>query len=134
MVPPRFWRECSSRYNLIGIKCTNCNKVFFPPRDICPECRRGSIEKREEVKLSGRGKILTYTVVHTPLKAFDLQVPYIMAIIELEEGPKVTTQIVNCKIDDVEIGKNVKAVFRKIREDGKSGIIHYGYKFEIEKD
>lgn len=131
MVPPRFWRESSQRYNLIGTKCLNCNKVFFPPRNICPECRRGSIEKREEIQLSGNGKILTFTIVHTPLKAFNLQVPYVMAIIELEEGPRVTAQIVNCEIDEVKIGADVKSVFRKIREDGKSGIIHYGYKFEL---
>lgn len=131
MVPPRFWRESSQRYNLIGTKCLNCNKVYFPPRDICPDCRRNSIEKRKEIQLSGLGNILTYTIVHSPLPAFDLQVPYIMAIIELEEGPRVTAQIVNCEIDDVKIGANVKSVFRKIREDGKSGIIHYGYKFEL---
>lgn len=133
MVPPRFWRECSQRYNLIGTKCLICDKVFFPPRNICPECRRGSLEKREEIKLSGKGEILTYTVVHSPLKPFALQVPYVMAIIELDEGPRVTAQIVSCDIEDVKIGSKVKSVFRKIREDGKSGIIHYGYKFELEK-
>ena len=54
-----------------------------------------------------------------------------MAIVELEEGAKLTTQIVDCNPEDVEIGDEVEMVFRKIREEGDDGVISYGYKFRL---
>ncbi len=54
---PRFWREIPQRYNLIGNQCDSCGKVFFPPRVSCPYCRRKSIGKMQELKLSGKGEI-----------------------------------------------------------------------------
>lgn len=125
---PRFWRSIRSRYNLIGKKCLTCDKVYFPPRTICPNCRRKG--KLTDYKLKGEGKILTFTVIHVAPEDFKRQAPYIMAIVKLDEGPKITTQIVNCKLEEIHIGMRVRAVFRKIKEDGSSGIIHYGYKFE----
>jgi hypothetical protein len=83
------------------------------------------------VKLSGIGKVLTYSVIHNSPRMLKLETPYIVAIIELEEGPRVTAQIVDCDPADVKIGTNVKVTFRKLREDGKSGVIHYGYKFVV---
>jgi len=58
-----------------------------------------------------------------------MQVPYVMAIIELDEGVRLTGQVIDCKPDDVKIGMRVAATFRKLGEDGRAGIIHYGYKF-----
>jgi uncharacterized OB-fold protein len=124
---PRFWRNLKSRYNLIGTKCMNCKEVHFPPRHFCPECRR--LSRLEEFKLEGRGEIVTYTVIHAPMEGFEGQLPYILAIVKLSDGPKITTQIVDCEIDEVETGMEVKSVFRKIQEDGEAGLIHYGYKF-----
>jgi hypothetical protein len=58
-----------------------------------------------------------------------MQIPYIVAIIQLEEGPRVTGQLVDCDPSQIKIGMKVQSCFRKIREEGKSGVIHYGYKF-----
>ncbi len=55
--------------------------------------------------------------------------PYIMAIVEMEEGVRVTAQIVDCKPEDVKIGMKVEAIFRRMGAEGKSGLIRYGYKF-----
>jgi hypothetical protein len=129
---PRFWRSVQSRYNLIGIKCLNCGEVYFPPRNLCPKCRR--LSKLEKIKLNGRGEILTYTIIHTAPEGFERQTPYIMAIVKLDDGPKLTTQIVDCELDEVEIGMRVKSVFRRIREDGEAGLIYYGYKFKPIKE
>ncbi len=126
------WRESTHRYRLVGHKCGNCNTVYFPPRDICIKCHRESIGKIKECNMSGKGEIVTFTVVHDVPPAFARQRPYIMALIRLEEGPMLTAQIVDTDPGDVEIGKKVSAVFRRIREDGKSGIIQYGYKFVLE--
>ncbi len=127
---PRFWRSIQSRYNLIATKCTKCNEIYFPPRGFCTICRRqGTLE---EIKLSGRGEVMTYTVIHSAPEGFEKQVPYIMAIVKLEEGPMVTTQLVDCDPGEVEISMPVVSVFRKIKDTGDGGLIHYGYKFKKE--
>jgi len=127
---PRFWREIPQRYNLIGNECGSCKKVYFPPRESCPYCRRKSIGKMKEKKLSGKGKILTYSIIYSAPEHFEGQVPYPIAIIKLDEGPKLTAQIVDCDIDQVKIGMKVSSTFRKIQTDGHMGAIYYGYKFK----
>jgi uncharacterized OB-fold protein len=126
----RFWREIPQRYNLVGNKCGSCAKVFFPPKQSCPECRRKSMGKMEQIKLSGKGEIITYTITHVGPDNFEEQVPYPVAIVELEEGPRVTAQIVDCDIKDVKIGMKVESTFRRIQEDGSTGALYYGYKFK----
>ncbi len=125
MTVPRIWREISKRYNLIGSICKKCNRKYFPERDICPACRRESAYQMEDWKFSSYGKIISYTKVYDGF--FKLQIPYIIGLIELEDGVKLIAQIVDT--DEVNFGDKVEMVFRKISEDGKSGIIHYGYKF-----
>jgi len=131
MAIARFWRENESRYNLHGKKCTNCDKTYFPPRDMCPKCRRASIGKMQKVQLTGKGKVVSYSTVHDGLPEFHMQLPYTIAIIELEEGARITGQIVDCKENLVKIGSKVETVFRKLGEEGKAGVIHYGYKFKL---
>ncbi len=126
----RFWREIPQRYNLIGNKCGSCEKIFFPPREACPECRRKSIGKMKDYKLNGKGKIVTYTIIHSGPEDFEKQIPYPIAIIKLDEGPCITAQIVDCKPKDVKIGMSVQSTFRKIQQDGHIGAIYYGYKFK----
>ena len=127
---PRFWREIPQRYSLVGNKCGECSRIYFPPRESCPYCRRKSMGKMKDVKLSGKGKVFTYTIIHEASGSFEGQTPYPMAIIELDEGPKITAQIVDCEPKDVKIGMKVKSTFRKIQEGGYIGAIHYGYKFK----
>ncbi|MBW9222241.1 Zn-ribbon domain-containing OB-fold protein [Methanothermococcus sp. SCGC AD-155-C09] len=124
----RTWRHISERYCLIGTRCKTCGRIYFPSRNVCPHCRRKG--KLEEYKLNGKGKVYTYSVIHAPPKDFEKVSPYIIAIVELEEGPKITAQI-DCDIDEVYIGMPVEAVFRRIKEDGEDGIIDYGYKFKV---
>lgn len=127
---PRFWREIPQRYNLIGTKCKVCGRVYFPPREVCPYCRRKSLENMEKIKLSGKGTLYSYTIIHTPPSKFEGQAPYAVGIVELEEGPRITSQIVDCELDKIKIGMKVEAVFRKIQEDGDTGAIYYGFKFK----
>ena len=127
---PRFWREIPQRYNLIGNKCDECGLIFFPPRESCPECRRKSFGKMKEYRLSDKGIVETYTIIYEAPEKFEGQTPYAIAIIKLKEGPKITAQIVDCKLDDIKIGMKVKSTFRKIQDDGYVGAIYYGYKFK----
>ena len=128
----RFWREQDNRYNLIGAKCGKCGRVYFPPPKMCKDCHRLSIGKMERHQIKGRGKVVSYTVVHEGPHDLKMQIPYIMAIIEMDDGPRLTAQLVDCEPGDVKIDMVVEAVFRKINEEGKSGVIHYGYKFRPE--
>lgn len=128
----RAWRHIPQRYSLIGSKCTQCETVFFPKRVICPECRRKG--KLKDMQLAGAGKIFTYSVIHTPTDEFKTLAPYVVAIVELEDGAKITTQIVDCKPEDVSIGDEVEMVFRRIKEEGDDGVISYGYKFKLKNN
>ncbi len=129
MAIPRFWREIGSRYNLIGSKCGSCGKVDFPPRSVCPDCGRKSIGKMGRYHLGGKGTVVTYTVIHDAPSQFEMQKPYIIAIIEMDEGVRLTSQIIDAKPEDVKIGMHVQATFRKLGQEGDAGVIHYGYKF-----
>jgi len=125
---PLYWRLSKSRYTLTGTKCTRCGSVYFPPRSLCPKCRsKGNLE---DFRFSGKGKIISWTVIRAPPEGFEQQTPYAVAIIELDEGAKITGQIVS-DLDKIEVGKPVRAVFRRMYADGPDGLIHYGIKWDI---
>ena len=127
----RFWRETPRRYNLGGTRCSNCRTVYFPPRSVCPTCakHRASIGRMEPFQLSGEGEVVTFTIVHDAAEGFEMQVPYVLAIVRTREGPQLTGQVVDIAPEEAHIGLRVKATFRKLREEGRAGVIHYGYKF-----
>lgn len=122
----RFWRKIPQRYNLIGTRCESCGRHYFPPRSFCPDCRRGG--KIVEYRFPGTGKIVTYTVIRAASEQFENTTPYVLAIIQLDEGPRLTSQVV-AKPGEVAVGTRVRSVFRRIMADGDSGVIHYGTKF-----
>ena len=132
MTVPRFWREIPQRYNLQASKCGNCLAIHFPPREVCPTCRRASIGKMTMANLSGRGTILESTRVHKPAPGFELQVPYFVALVQTEEGPIVTGQVVDSDPKGIVAGAAVKAVFRRLGQDGEAGVIYYGTKWQVE--
>lgn len=126
---PSYWRLIPQRYNLIGTECENCGEKFFPPRKLCPTCRRKG--RIREYKFSGEGEIFSYTVIYSPPEGFEKNKPYAIGIVKLNEGPMITGQIVDCSLEDVDIGKKVKAVFRRVMTSGSEGSIRYGYKFKL---
>jgi uncharacterized OB-fold protein len=118
------WRLKEQRYKLIGTKCAGCSIVHFPARSMCPDCHKAT----EKHQLSGLGEIVSFTHIHTNPAGF--AAPYTIALIKLNEGPMISSQVVSRK-EDVDIGKKVRVVFRKLSEDGEAGLIHYGFKFEV---
>jgi hypothetical protein len=78
------------------------------------------------------GRILTYTQLHEPLPGFEAQAPFFIAVVELENGGRVLSQVVDSPEESIKIGAKVRAVVRKVRVDGESGQILYGYKFVVE--
>jgi hypothetical protein len=87
-------------------------------------------EEMEQFRFSGSGKILSYTIIHAAPDGFEKYSPYAIALIQLDEGPVISSQVVGWG-GKIAIGKNVQMVFRKLHEDGKSGVIDYGFKFEL---
>ena len=110
---------------LIGSKCRKCSYVTFPPRGACSACI--SNETMEAVSLGSRGKIETFSVLHTA--APDFKAPYILAYV-LIGGAKVLSLITGCepKEESLEIGDEVELVIEKIREDERGNEV-WGYKF-----
>jgi uncharacterized protein len=128
---PLTWRRIPERYRMVGNKCLTCSECYFPPRKICKKCRRKG--RLEPLTYSGKGEVYTFTEIHSPAEGFEEQVPYVFAIIKLDEGAHVTGQIVDAHKEDLKIGSKVSAVFRKIQSDDPEGLIHYGFKFKLVK-
>ncbi|MGB3457961.1 MAG: Zn-ribbon domain-containing OB-fold protein [Halobacteriota archaeon] len=126
----KFWREQASRYNLEGTHCLTCGSFFFPPRIVCPKCRRdGNIERYQ---FNGTGEVVTYTTVYQAPKNPNRQKPYTLATIKLDEGPRLLSEVI-CEPEEISTGMRVSSVFRKIGEEGERGIIYYGTKFVLAK-
>ncbi len=122
------WRNYKARYCLIGKKCEDCGALYFPPATFCKKCGSTNLK---DYKFSGKGNIFSYTIIRTPPAGFEKRNSYPIAIIELEEGPKILGEVICDEYDSLKIGKKVRAVFRKIFEDGEKGIIHYALKWEL---
>ncbi len=120
----RYTREIPHRYRLEAQKFSD-GYVSLATRYISPE---SNTQKSEMITLKGTGKIVTFTVIHIAADAFAKQTPFPVAIIETDEGARLTAQIVDCNISDVKIGGKVEFIFRKMGEEGESGIINYCYK------
>lgn len=125
MPSARYWREVPSRLRLEGSKCKECGRVSYPVRRRCPSCRSADLEP---VALSRKGRVVTSTVVHVAPAAFMMEAPYAMAIVETPEKARLMVQVVDCDPATVQPGEAVALEFRRIRKEGRSGILCYGYK------
>lgn len=125
MITARYHREIPQRYRLEASKCTKCNKINFPPRLICPECKGKSFVN---VVLNDEGTLQTFTIIRSASDKFSKETPFAIGIIELNDGVKITAQIADVEPEELKVGQKVKLTFRKIQEDGKAGILCYGYK------
>lgn len=123
---PRNWRLREQRYRLEGTRCPACDALYFPPREICPTCRSRALES---YRLSGRGTVYSHTTIYQAPEGFEHSVPYVVALIDLEEGPRITAQLTDTDPDEVEVGMPVEMVIRKWNEQGETGLVNYGYKF-----
>ncbi len=125
---PMLWRRIRHRYNLVGRHCKTCDSKYFPPIPLCRKCRRKS--DLVDFQFSGLGKIYSYTIIRDPPTGFRDLAPYAIAMIRLDEGPLVLSQIVDTKFEDLRIGMSVQVVFRRIGDAGRTGVLHYSYKFK----
>ncbi len=103
-----FWDGCKN-HELRIQKCRACDAYQFYPRLYCTACMSAELEW---VRASGRGTVLSFTTVHRPVtEAFADDVPYVVALITLEEGPQMMSNVVGCAPEAVEIGLSVEVAF-----------------------
>ena len=109
-----YWDACK-RHELTLPKCRSCDRFFFYPRAVCPHCMSQDIEW---VKSSGRGKVWTFSAHHLgPTKAYVGEPPHVVAIVDMDEGCKMMSNIVGCSPEDVSIGMEVKVVFDDVTDE-----------------
>jgi uncharacterized protein len=104
-----FWDAAAEGRLLIAV-CHECGHRFFYPRPFCPTCWSESVGW---LQASGRAQLYTWSVVYVnDLPPFHGRLPYVAAIAELEEGPRVETNIVDCAFDALYVGMPLEVQFR----------------------
>ncbi len=124
MPSARYTREIPQRYRLEAGKCSSCGKIYYPPRLVCTCGGR----EFETVTLPDTGKVATYTVIRVAPSDFTDEVPYALAIVEVEGGVRLMVQLVDVPLENIQTGMPVRLEFRKIYQEGEAGIICYGHK------
>ena len=109
-----YWEACH-RGRLVVRGCADCGHRFLPPAALCPACWS---ERVSFVEMSGRARVFSWIVVHRPQHpAFFDDAPYHVAIVELEEGPRMHTRLVGVDVADIRIGMDVEVVFQKVDDE-----------------
>ena len=104
----QFW-EAAAEGKLLLQRCGDCGAYIFYPRTLCPACHSDRLEWKEA---GGEGTIYTYTIARRAAgPAFQADVPYVIALIDLEEGPRMMSNIVTEDVEAVRIGQRVKVTF-----------------------
>ncbi len=101
-----FW-EAAKRHELMLQRCGACNAFIYYPRDRCPHCLSDRLEWQ---RVSGRGMLYSYTIVRRASTRSFADQPYVLAIVELEEGPRMTTNL-EATPDQIKIGMPVTVHF-----------------------
>jgi uncharacterized OB-fold protein len=104
-----FW-EGASRGVLLLPKCLHCRRVIWYPKTFCSECGTIGVDWHEA---SGKGEIYSYTIMHAKRAAgpYADVVPYVIAVVELDEGPRLMTNIVDTDPESLMVGQKVRVVF-----------------------
>jgi uncharacterized OB-fold protein len=121
-----FWRARDRYYGILGNKCTRCGAEYFPPVNICRKCRSTTLK---DERMPHSGTLLSYTMQKESLPGFEDQEPMIFGLVRLENGVTIVAQIVDIAYESLKEGSKLRAVFRRVKSEGESGQIFYGYKF-----
>ena len=108
-----FWAAVQER-RLIMPTCNACAAVTFPPTVACPQCSSRDFTWTE---MSGRGKVYSFTVYHRVYHpAFKDKVPYVVAVVELDEGPRIISNVVGIAVGDVTCEMPVAVMYEEARD------------------
>jgi len=124
----RFWRIRNQHYTFSYAKCKKCGHAFYPPKHSCPKC--GS--KDLELKVPPReGELITWTKVYDVPFYFEDEKPIYFGLVKLGEVMVMAPIVDVTDENQLKEGAKVETVFRRIKEDGESGLIYYGLKFRL---
>jgi hypothetical protein len=116
-----FWDGCA-RHELVIQQCQSCGRFWFPPSNRCQHCWSGEFVW---TPVSGRGELYSFTVYHRAYAAeLAEQLPYVVGVVELEEGPRLISNVVQSDTDQVHVGMPVEVVFRDL--DGAVSLHAFG--------
>ena len=104
----KFWDGCNNEQLLIQC-CDDCNRYIYYPRIVCPHCMSSNISWHES---KGTGKIYSYTIVRFGPPGFEEDVPYISALVELDEGVRMISNLVECDLEDIKCDIPVEVTFK----------------------
>jgi len=103
-----FW-EAARRHQLVLQRCRDCGRFRYPPAPVCPDCLS---EQSEWTPVSGRGRVTTFVVFHKAwFPSFADAIPYNVVQVQLEEGPRLTANLVGVENSDIRIGMDVEVAF-----------------------
>jgi uncharacterized OB-fold protein len=105
-----FW-EAAKAGTLLIRRCSDCGRAHYYPRPFCPFCWSEAVVWEEA---SGRATLYTWSVVyHNDLPPFPGRIPYVAAIVDLAEGPRMMTNVVDCPFEDLAMGVALEVTFRE---------------------
>ena len=106
-----YWAGCA-RGEFMLQRCADCKAFRHPPRPMCPKCRS---MRAEWVASKGAGEVHSYTVVHHPsAPALREAVPYGIVLVEMDEGPRIISNMIDVPPGDLHIGMRVRVAFREV--------------------
>ena len=99
-------------HRLMIQRCGACGEAYFYPRPFCPKCWSQDVSWEEA---SGDATLYTWSVVHVnDLPPFNERVPYVAAIVDLAEGPRMMTNVVDCEFDELKVGMALRVAYREL--------------------
>lgn len=101
--------EAAARGVLLLKSCAQCSTVLVPAAEFCSECLAEGLAWREA---SGNATLFTFGIMHQKFPGFEGDVPYNIAVVQLEEGPRMSTNVVDCISDDLAVGMSLRVVFQ----------------------
>ena len=106
--------EGARRHELMLMRCKNCGAWRLPSRPRCPDCWSTDTEWAQA---SGRATLYSYGIMHQKFPGFEDDVPYNFAVVELEEGPRIVSNIVDVANEELRVDMPLRAVFDDVAED-----------------
>ncbi len=106
--------EAAKRGQLVVQKCESCSTLRFPPRELCSNCLSA---KSVWIPVSGRGEVYSFNIMHQLYHpGFASEIPYAVVVVKLEEGAKMTSNLVGIKPHEIKCGMPVEVVFERLSD------------------
>lgn len=121
-----FEQDGNGKYHLLASRCNNCQRTFFPKRKYCGKCGSDAVEV---IRLGGRGKVHSFTLVDRKSAFTIIEPPYMEAEVEMPEGVNIFTILDKCDHQTVNFGMEVEAYIEKVKEDEQGNDV-IAYKFK----